>query len=155
MQRANQIAEDRFRQVQAFKALLPDCSPRAAARRLGINRNTIARYVAAFDAGGVDALRPRWYRSGRRPAKRFAGILTDAVLGDVRALTVKHGSIELAWKAYARQPECPPAIAAWFRTHRRCPAELISAVGLAKREITVWTDRDTTFAVEPASQLKS
>ncbi|MBI1178009.1 helix-turn-helix domain-containing protein [bacterium] len=149
MDRANQIAEERLQLIEDYSTLLQAHGRSAAARQLGCSRQTLDRYLHAFQSGGFQALRPAWHRSGRRHTKRFSSVLTEEVIASVRTLTVTRGSVEKAWRAYARQPDCPAAISNWFRCHRRCPAELISAVGLVRREITVFTDFQGFFAVPP------
>jgi hypothetical protein len=144
--RAHRIARERLAVVRKYAALLPNHSSRAAARLLGRNQTTVARWHQAWLAGGVAALRPGTPRSGRRLAVDFSSELNRKVLVKVRALVIEHDDVRRAWLSFARTAACPKRIAAAINARRTVPVQLIEATGLVRHTFVVWSDSNHCLA---------
>ena len=108
--RIQAIALRRQRIVQAFRQLKAQIGAAKAALAVGSSTPTLWRWEKRLAAHGVEGLRPRWDKVGRRSAA--AGVhFSAASIREMQRLIVKTGSVRRAWLQFSQGPHCPPAVA--------------------------------------------
>ena len=129
--------------VQAQAIIDAGGSLNEASRELAVPVSNLFRYLAKYRAGGFEALVPKQANSGTTSLrsswvaqlgaeavaeveKRVAGLALDldpSVAGLPRRL-----SDGLAWRTFARQPECPEIIRAYFKKQRRSKHSIAESI---------------------------
>jgi hypothetical protein len=129
MPTANPTINQRHAALQRYLQLKPEIGAAKAARAVGASVATIWRWQRAYDAQGIQGLQTKYHHCGRRSP--IAGVhFTIKALRQVEQLILKTGSVRAAWRQFATQPDCPPAVARLVTGRKHLPKSLARLVQL-------------------------
>ena len=105
-------------------------SKEAAAKKAGVSPATLWRWQTALEKHGEAGLIP-----GISPGRKSAAaafMIALEIIAAVERLQLGGRGNAAGWLAFAEDPKCPPALAAFLRTAKTMPPSFLSATRLKK-----------------------
>lgn len=153
--RANRIARAHARDVSAYLKLRKlGLSRAAAASEVGRGMSTMDKWLVRYQAGGVDALRPKLSFPIGRPMLPGLESFNMAVIAGLQKLSVELGSTTKAARAYRKDRFCPTALSRYIRLRGRLPQRLRALVGFRRRPVTLRSAGSFTLVEELRRSLE-
>ena len=116
------MAEQRRHHLQTYADLTKRFGVKKAARMVGASVASIWRWNHQFARHGLAGLQPKYSNCGARSP--FAQIhFSAAVVHRLEALIAELGPRD-AWKKFALDPACPPAVARFVQRTGKVPAAI-------------------------------